>query len=97
MVKKMKVVKKAKQKNVVLDRDYYLFYDIKEMLDNKEICYLDNYLNEKYDVYEYVKNFDNNDLIIFLDDGDEIKINLDEYGYYKPVLIKNGKKYFIKL
>ena len=93
----MKVVKKAKQKNVVLDRDYYLFYDIKEMLDNKEICYLDNYLNEGYDVYEYVKNFDNNDLIIFLDDCDELKISLDEYGYYKPVLIKKGKKYFIKL
>ena len=97
MVKKMKVVKKAKQKNVVLNRDYYLFYDIKEMLDNKEICYLDNCLNEKHDVYEYVKNFDNNDLIIFLDDCDELKISLDEYGYYKPVLIKNGKKYFIKL
>ena len=93
----MKVVKKAKQKNVVLDRDYYLFYDIKEMLDNKEICYLDNYLNEGYDVYEYVKNFDNNDLIIFLDDCDELKISLDEYGYYNAVLIKNGKKYFIKL
>ena len=93
----MKVVKKAKQKNVVLDRDYYLFYDIKEMLDNKEICYLDNRLNEGYDVYEYAKNFDNNDLIIFLDDCDELKISLDEYGYYKPALIKNGKKYFIKL
>ena len=93
----MKVVKKAKQKNVVLDRDYYLFYDIKEMLSNKEICYFDNSLNEGYNVYEYVKNFDNNDLIIFLDDRDELKISLDEYGYYKPVLIKNGKKYFIKL
>lgn len=93
----MKVVKKAKQKNVVLDRDYYLFYDIKEMLDNKEICYLDNNLNEAFDIYEYVKNFDNNDLIIFLGYDDEIKVALDEYGYYKPVLIKNGKKYFIKL
>ena len=93
----MKVVKKAKQKNVVLDRDYYLFYDIKEMLGNKEICYLDKWLNERYDVYEYIKNYDNNDLVIFLDNGDEIKIALDEYGYYKPVLIKNGKKYFIKL
>lgn len=97
MAKKMKVVKKAKQKNVVLNRDYYLFYDIKEMLDNKEICCLDNCFNERYDVYEYVKNFDNNDLIIFLDDCDELKISLDEYGYYKPVLIKNGKKYYINL
>ena len=35
--------------------------------------------------------------ICFLDDGDEIKIGLDEYGYYKHVLIKNGKKYYINL
>ena len=93
----MKVVKKAKQKNVVLDKDYYLFYDIKNMLANKEVCYLDNNLNEAFDIYELAKNFDNNDLVIFLDYGDEIKIDLDENGYYKPVLIKNGKKYFIKL
>ena len=93
----MKVIKKALQKNVVLNKDYYLFYDIKKMLDNKEICYFDNNLNESFDIYELPKNFDNNDLVIFLDYGDEIKIDLDEYGYYKPVLIKNGKKYFIKL
>ena len=93
----MKVVKKAKQKNVVLDRDYYLFHDIKILLDNKEVCYLDNCLNEGYNFNEYVKNYNNNDLVIFLDYGDEIKIDLDDYGYYKPVLIKNGKKYFINL
>ena len=93
----MKVVKKAKQKNVVLDRDYYLFHDIKILLDNKEVCYLDNQLNEVYNFNEYVKNYNHNDLVIFLDNGDEIKIALDEYGYYKPVLIKNGKKYYINL
>ena len=93
----MKVIKKALQKNVVLDRDYYLFHDIKIMLDNKEVCYFDNQLNEVYNFNEYVKNYNNNDLVIFLDYSDEIKVALDEYGYYKPVLIKNGKKYFIKL
>lgn len=90
----MKVVKKALQKNVVLDRDYYLFHEIKKMLDNKEVCYLDN---QVYNFNEHVKNYNNNGLVIFLDYGDEIKIAIDEYGYYKPVLIKNGKKYFIKL
>lgn len=93
----MKVIKKALQKNVVLDIDYYLFHDIKKMLDNKEVCYFDSQLNEVYNFNEYVKNYKNNDLVIFLDYGNEIKIDLDEYGYYKPVLIKNGKKYYINL
>ena len=93
----MKVVKKAKQKNVVLNQDYYTFFDIQDMIEKKEICFLDENLNEKYNLKDYILNHHNESLIIFLDDGDEIKINLDEYGYYKPVLIKNGKKYFIKL
>ena len=97
MVKKMKVVKKAKQKNVVLNKDYYTFFDILDMIEKKEICFLDENLNEKYNLKDYILNHRNESLIIFLDDCDELKISLDEYGYYKPVLIKNGKKYFIKL
>ena len=97
MVRKMKVVKKAKQKNVVLNQDYYTFFDIQDMIEKKEICFLDENLNEKYNLKDYILNHHNESLIIFLDDGDEIKINLDEYGYYKPVLIKNGKKYYINL
>ena len=93
----MKVVKKAKQKNVVLNQDYYTFFDIQDMIEKKEICFLDENLNEKYNLKDYILNHHNESLIIFLDDGDEIKINLDEYGYYKPVLIKNGKKYYINL
>ena len=93
----MKVVKKAKQKNVVLNQDYYTFFDIQDMIEKKEICFLDENLNEKYNLKDYILNHHNESLIIFLDDGDEIKIALDEYGYYKPVLIKNGKKYYINL
>lgn len=93
----MKVQKKAQQHNVVLNQDYYTFFDIKDMIEKKEICFLDENLNEKHDLKDYVLNHHNESLIIFLDDGDEIKVALDEYGYYKPVLIKNGKKYFINL
>ena len=93
----MKVVKKAKQKNVVLNQDYYTFFDMQEMLEKKEICFLDENLNEKYNLKDYILNHHNESLIIFLDDCDELKIALDEYGYYKPVLIKNGNKYYIKL
>lgn len=93
----MKVQKKAQQHNVVLNQYYYTFFDIKDMIEKKEICFLDENLNEKYNLKDYILNHHNESLIIFLDDGDEIKIVLDEYGYYKPVLIKNGKKYYINL
>ena len=93
----MKVVKKAKQHNVALNKNYYIFFDIKDMIEKKEICFLDENFNEKYNLKDYILNHHNESLIIFLDNGDEIKIALDEYGYYKPVLIKNGKKYYIKL
>ena len=93
----MKVVKKAQQHNVTLNQDYYTFFDIQDMMLKKEICFLDENLNKKYNLKDYVLNYHNESLVIFLDYGDEIKIDLDEYGYYKPVLIKNGKKYFIKL
>ena len=93
----MKVLKKAKQHNVVLNQDYYTFFDIQDMISKKEICFLDENLDEKYNLKDYILNHHNESLIIFLDDVDEIKIALDEYGYYKPVLIKNGKKYYINL
>ena len=93
----MKVQKKAKQHNVALNQNYYTFFDIQDMMLKKEICFLDENLNEKYNLKDYVLNYHNENLVIFLDYGDEIKVGLDEYGYYKPVLIKNGKKYFINL
>ena len=96
MVKKMKVVKKALQKNVLLDEDYYTFTDIRKMYDNNDIYCYDKDYNE-VDINDYMRNHRDYDLLIYLNYGDEVKISLDEYGYYKPVLIKNGKKYFIKL
>lgn len=93
----MKVIKKALQKNVALNQDYYTFFDIQDMMLKKEICFLDENLNEKYNLKDYILNHHNESLIVFLEDGDEIKVALDEYGYYKPVLIKNGKKYYINL
>lgn len=93
----MKVLKSTEQKNVRLDEGYYTGSQIREMLENKEICFFVEGLQECYDVSKYW-NDEEQRLRIFLEKGDEIKVELNEYGFYINVLIKaNGNKYFIKL
>ena len=46
----MRILKKAQQKNVEINTDFYNVYQINEMLDRKLIFYLDNELNEKYQI-----------------------------------------------
>lgn len=92
----MKVLKSAEQKNVILNEGYYTGSQIREMLENKEICFFVESLQECYDFSKYWNN-DEQRLHIFLAKGDEIKVELDD-GLYTNVLIKaNGNKYFIKL
>lgn len=94
----MKVLKKATQKNVILNKDYYSYYDVRELLDSKEVCFFDDDCKECYDYSEYVKRFYQPTLRIFLEQGDEIKVELSEDGIYINVLIKaNGNKYYINL
>lgn len=93
----MKVLKNATQKNVILNKDYYTDYKIRELLTNKEVCFFDDDFNENYDYTEYVRNFREPVLHIFLDKGDELKVEIND-GIYTNVLVKsNGNKYFIIL
>lgn len=93
----MKVLKNALQKNVILNKDFYTDYKIRELLNNKEICFFDDNFNENYDYTEYVRNFREPVLHLFLKQGDELKVE-ENLGYYTNVLIKNdGSKYFIIL
>ena len=88
----MKVSSRAEQKNVILNKNYYTDYSIRNMLDNHEICYFDDDFDECYDYF-----YGNEDLRIFLEKGDELKVELDGDSY-RTVLIKaNGLKYFIIL
>lgn len=92
----MKVLKSAEQKNVKLNNWYYTIFQIKEMLENKEIFFFDEDLQVCYDTSKYW-NEDEQRLHIFLTKGDEIKVVIDD-GVYTNVLIKaNGRKYFIEL
>ena len=93
----MKIRKNANQKNVVLNKYFYNEVKIKELLDFRCICFFDDW-KECYDYSEYVRRFREDTLRIFLEDGDEIKVELDENGMYTNVLIKsNGNKYYINL
>lgn len=91
----MKILKKAEQKNVILNREYYTDREIFDMLVNSEIFYFDR---ESKTVSYNECVFDDEDVFrIFTDKLSEIKVVLDN-GFYTNVAIgKNGKTYFVEL
>lgn len=83
----MKPLKKAKQQNVALNKEYYTEAEIANMLNNLEI----EYLSETFDPEQKRP-------VIYTEDIKDLKIVLDEYGYYTTVAVKeNGKRYYINL
>lgn len=93
----MKILKKASQKNVILNKNYYTQGQINEMLYNKEIFYFDEHFEPCYEqmlCYQIASN----DLRIFTENLSEIKVELDDIYHYTNVAVgKNGKKYFVAL
>lgn len=80
----MKVLKKADQKNVTLNTNYYTESQIDEMVKNLEVCKFDF---DKPITYR-----------IFLSEVKELKVVLDDYRFYTTVAVgKNGKLYYINL
>lgn len=91
----MKILKKAEQKNIVLNKDYYNIYQINAMLNLQEIFYFDSNSNI---CYENVTMFGDVDFRIFTENLKEIKVVLDEYGYYTTVAIgKDDTMYYVNL
>lgn len=91
----MKPLKKAEQKNAVLNKDYYSRDELAKMLENEEIFFI----NEK----EFRASYDSEypwteELRIFLEDMKDIKVILDDYGQYTTVCVTpEGKQYYICL
>lgn len=93
----MKILKKAEQKNVTINKDYYTSYEINVMLAKHEICYFDKGFNNCYDAVSYW-DIKEETFRIFTDDLSEIKVALDEYNCYTTVAIgKNGKIYYVNI
>lgn len=82
----MRPLKRAKQQNVELNTDYYTEVEIVNMYNNFEIDYLDPSIDPE------LKR-----PVIYTEDIKNLKIVLDEFGYYTTVAVKNGKEYFVKL
>lgn len=95
----MKTLKKARQKNVVLDRWHYHDPELKAMLQNHEIWYVkeDDERNEPMDIigYDVDYRFDTREFRIGCTNA-ELKVVCDD-GYYTNVLVKDGKTYFVTL
>lgn len=91
----MKTSKRATQKNVLLNKDFYTIMDIKRMLNSKEICYFEDMIEESYDSEK--RFLEDETFRIFLQDGDELKVVLDEDGMYRTALVRNGIIYHITL
>ena len=91
----MKILKKAEQKNIILNKEYYNIYQVNSLLDQHIIFYIDS--NQKV-CYDNVYMFGDVDFRLFTDDLKEIKVELDEYNYYTAVAVhNNGNKYYVSL
>lgn len=96
MVNDMKVLKKANQKNVIVNKYYYNELDIKYMLIHSDIFYYDENIDNCYDYNDY--DFEYQIYRIFTDDIKELKVVCDEEGFYTNVaILKNGKSIFVEL
>lgn len=79
----MKTLKKAEQRNVILKKDYYNEKQLNDILQKD---------------YIFKLKYDNDNIRISLHYAKEIKVILDNYGYYKTVVIMNdGNMYYINL
>ena len=94
----MKILKKAQQKNVEVNIDFYNVYQISEMLDRKLIFYLDEELNQKHDNISSFDLFEGEYTFrIFTSKLKELKV-VSDGGYYTTIAITNdGEKLYVKL
>ena len=94
----MRILKKASQKNVEVNTDFYNVCQINEMLDRKLIFYLDEEFNEKYDNISSFDLFEGEYTFrIFTSNLKELKVVSDD-GYYTTIAITNeGEKLYVKL
>lgn len=93
----MKIAKRAEQKNIILNKDYYTPSEINLMLAAGEIFYFTKDFNASY---EPITNWEFDEAVfrIYTDDLSEIKVVLDEYKFYSTVAVgKNGKTYFVNI
>ena len=94
----MRILKKAQQKNIEVNTDFYSINEVNKLLDRKLIFYLDNEFNVCYnnvtdiDFLEHIYTFR-----ISINKLKELKVVL-ENGYYTTIAITNDdEKIYVKV
>ena len=91
----MKILKRAEQKNIILNKEYYNLEEINKMLDDKIICY---FVDDFTPCYNRVYSINDYTFRIFTEDAKEIKVVLDNYNCYTNIILhNNGNKYYVTL
>lgn len=78
----MKIIKRAKQKNIVVDKDAYTVQEINAMLRTHTICYFDDEFNECYNEQGLLE-YDKKEYRVFTENLKSINVELNQYGYYQ--------------
>ena len=93
----MKVLKSAKQKNVVLASEFYTEYDICKMLDENKVFYISNDGQIKHDSVEYIVT--DTEVRIFTDliERLEVEYSKECESYVTVAKMKDGTSLIINL
>lgn len=98
----MKILKKAEQKNVLVNNYYYTVETLNQLLREKAIWYFDKNYEVCYDEVDYF-NYKDKQYRVFTEKLDRIVVELDEcnsyttVAYYKFNVILNGNKIYVEL
>lgn len=90
----MKIAKRAQQKNFIINTDFYTSQQIKEMLQLKEIFFIntDFTISHSFDKW---RKLDCPELRIYTADLTDIKVALID-GYYQTIAVgKNAITYYV--
>ena len=92
----MKILKSAKQKNVLVDCGYYTVPEINELLDKHILFTLDNDFNESY---EHIDNSDIDNVRLFLNKVNELKViyNKEIECYATVAVLNDGNYIYVRL
>ena len=95
----MKILKKAQQKNIEVNIDFYSINEVNKLLNRKLIFYLDNEFNECYNNVTDIEYFENlYTFRIFTSKLKELKVVLNDDGYYTTIAITNDdEKIYVKI
>lgn len=92
----MKIAKRAQQKNIIINKDFYTAQQVKRMLEAEEIFFWDpTFVSHSFENWRKLDCVP--ELRVFTADLKEIKVVLED-GFYQTVAVgKNGITYYVSI